>query len=239
MNIILFEDLEKENPLPIEDPRSQHIIKVLKLRTGDSFTAGCIPGLYGTGKIQQISKKVLTFSFTLKEDPKVPAPIHLLIGHPRPIFAKRMLKDLTSLGVSSLIFTSAELGEKSYLSSKLWKEQGYQEFLIQGAQQAGTSYIPEVSVQYSLEKSVSLLPDRGTRICLHPGKEYPLLAEKELLQWEPVSIAIGPERGWTENEAEALREKGFSMVQMGERILKTETACTTAVSAVLVKRGLL
>ena len=52
----------------------------------------------------------------------------------------------------------------------------------------------------------------------------------------PVTLAIGPERGWSAGERDLLRGRGFEMVHLGSRVLRTETACVAAVA--IVKAGL-
>ena len=42
MNIVLFEALEHQNTLGLDDYRAKHIKKILKLKEGDSFKAGVI-----------------------------------------------------------------------------------------------------------------------------------------------------------------------------------------------------
>ncbi|RZA06175.1 MAG: RsmE family RNA methyltransferase, partial [Proteobacteria bacterium] len=41
---------------------------------------------------------------------------------------------------------------------------------------------------------------------------------------EPVTLAIGPEGGWIPYEIDLLKEAGLQPVQLGERILRVETA---------------
>ena len=47
-----------------------------------------------------------------------------------------------------------------------------------------------------------------------------------------ILLAIGPEGGWNDFELELMNEKGFQSFSMGERILKTETACVAALSII-------
>ena len=43
---------------------------------------------------------------------------------------------------------------------------------------------------------------------------------------QPVTLAIGPEGGWIPYEIDLLRASGLNPVQLGERILRVETAVT-------------
>ncbi|MGF6327455.1 16S rRNA U1498 N3-methylase RsmE [Pseudomonas sp. BS3782 TE3695] len=43
---------------------------------------------------------------------------------------------------------------------------------------------------------------------------------------EPVTLAIGPEGGWIPYEIDLLGKSGLQPVQLGERILRVETAVT-------------
>jgi len=52
-------------------------------------------------------------------------------------------------------------------------------------------------------------------------------------------VAIGPERGWSARERDLLRARGFELVHLGPRVLRTETACVAAVAVVKSRLGLL
>jgi RsmE family RNA methyltransferase len=50
-------------------------------------------------------------------------------------------------------------------------------------------------------------------------------------------LAIGPERGWSDGERNHLEEAGFLRLSLGERALRTETACVAAAVLALEKIG--
>jgi len=52
-------------------------------------------------------------------------------------------------------------------------------------------------------------------------------------------LAVGSERGWSDREREELEEAGFLRLSMGDRALRTETACIAAAVLALEKIGAL
>ena len=66
---------------------------------------------------------------------------------------------------------------------------------------------------------------------------FPSLSTFKMKKGEELTIAIGSERGWTQNEREAFFSEGFISYSMGKRILRTETALTSALSVLLANNG--
>jgi RsmE family RNA methyltransferase len=54
-----------------------------------------------------------------------------------------------------------------------------------------------------------------------------------------VVLAFGAERGWSAAERALLRESGFTFAHLGERVLRTETACLVAITLIRAKLGLI
>ena len=53
----------------------------------------------------------------------------------------------------------------------------------------------------------------------------------------PLVIAIGPEQGWADRDRELLRRHGFYLAHLGQRVLRVETACISAISIIKSKLG--
>ena len=47
------------------------------------------------------------------------------------------------------------------------------------------------------------------------------------------TLAVGPERGWSRTERDQLRKRGFTLLSMGSRVLRQETAVVASLSQVV------
>ena len=210
----------------------------------------------GTARVESWDGSVMSFSFEPKTAAPPLRPVELLLGFPRPIQANRILKDLASLGVRRIRMAATALGEKSYAESSIFKDKEFRRPLLEGAEQAGNPRLPLVEVYPTLTSglaSLSPLADGEERWALDPYRSNLRFGSAfgdedqgngrgaPVRDAAPTSIllAVGSERGWTEAELDALAENGFRFASLGDRILRTETACCAAVSIALAALGLL
>lgn len=238
MNLILFEEHERGIPLPKRDPRAVHLLKVLHKTVGDYFDAGVLGGQRGVGCIECInSDGSIEVSLDLREKPLPRLLIRLAVGFPRPIQVRRLLRDMANMGVEAIDLVGTELGEKSYRDTTLLTDGGARDALIEGAVQARDTLLPVLAVYPSLGAWLTARPwHRGARLIaadnVRPTGIFACLASET----RAVVIAIGSERGWSEQEREQMESAGFTRLSLGERALRTETACVAAVS--LAAQGL-
>lgn len=238
MNIILFLPHEVQLPLPRSDDRSRHILEVLKCAPGDSFDAGIVNGARGRGTLESIASDRLTLSFAWRGEVEAPAPIHLIVGLPRPQTARDLLRECASLGVRSIDFVYTDRGEPSYGQSSLWKTNAWKNQLMAGAGQAFGTRIPEVRHGIPLEQAVLETATSDTRLVLDNYE-----GASRLGSWTPaptgiVTLAVGAERGWSPTERSLFRASGFTFHHLGDRVLRVETATIAAVSLIKGRLGL-
>lgn len=232
MNIILFTESELLRPLLDTDRRSRHIRRILKLKEGDILKAGLVNGNRGTATIEKMTAGSIVLTFRL-DRPTLPLkPVRIICGLPRPQQVKRILRDCASMGLSHLWFAQTGLGEKSYRDSPLWKNNAWQHCVVDGVEQSGGTLIPDVRLFNRLKDCLSDLPvSDSNRFFLDTGTP-----ERDSLRsvtgfagvLPPVTICIGPERGWTPDERNLLLSHHCIPVSLGDHILRTDTACIAA-----------
>ena len=236
MNIVLFEALDPQNTLGLDDYRAKHIKKILKLKEGDSFKAGVIDTSTGVSTITRLGEKQIEFTYA-RERPAEPLyPITLLVGMVRPISMRRILREAVSLGVKRLILTPTDTGEKSYIRAGLYTSGEYRSILLDGAMQSGHCRLPEVVFGTSLDEEY---PYQGVKIALDNIEGSISLDRVDMDPENGVTLAVGPERGFSDRERILFKERGFILASFGTRILRTETVCSAAVGVLLSRLGFL
>lgn len=243
MNLILFEPAELAAPLPRTDPRAEHILKVLRRQIGDTFDVGLVDGPLGKGTLAAISDATLTLTFVWGPAPAPADPITLLLGLPRPQTARDILRDATTLGVGALHFVATERSDPNYAAATLWTSGEWRRHCLAGAAQAFATRLPAVTSNHTLATALATLPAPAdssvTRLALDNYEATCPLSECHIMGGTPVALALGPERGWGPADRAALRAHGFTLVHLGNRVLRSETAVIAAITLVRARLGLL
>jgi 16S rRNA (uracil1498-N3)-methyltransferase len=234
VNLILFEPEETQRPLPRDDRRARHILDVLRRKPGESFDAGLIDGPRGKATLEAIDATSLRLRFQWGAEPPALEPIVLIVGLPRPQTARKILEEATALGVLAMHFVASERGEPGYGRSKLWSSGEWRRHLIAGAEQAFTTRLPAVTWGRTLAEAAGDVEASGSRIALDNYESPARLGASAMVA--PVTLVLGPERGWSNAERRLLRDSGFQFAHLGERVLRVETACVAAIA--LARAGL-
>lgn len=214
-----------------KDERAFHIIHILGAQVGSSLYAGLIDGLSGKAVVESISDGFVSLSLCFNLDGEGLFPLTLVVGLSRPPTIKKILKEASALGVCEFVLCGTENSEKSYRQSKLFRDEALQRVLIEGAQQAGSTSLPRVSIKGNLSKALAgFSRDDGANL-LALDNNRPSISLTDFWRKAGSSsknsktvLAVGSERGWTNNELDNLEDAGFTLCRMGQRVLRVETA---------------
>jgi RsmE family RNA methyltransferase len=152
MNVILFEshELRPDNTVILADRRSEHIVKILALKPGDTARVGLVNGPIGSGEILTIEEEKgtarIVLRFTSKEETPARPLCDLILALPRPIMLKRIFSQAATMGVGSIYLINGNRVEKSFFQANLLKKENYRTFLLQGLEQAKDTLLPEVNI---------------------------------------------------------------------------------------------
>ena len=245
MNLLLFasNEIRPDNTVCLQDRRSEHIIKILGCKPGDTIRAGVINGPVGSGEILAIRGKgknaevVLRFS-AQDNEPEHPA-VDLIMGLVRPIMLKRVLAQVTSLGVGRIFLINGSRVEKSFFASGLLKDEQYRPYLLQGLEQAKVTRLPQVTIHKRFKPFIedyipTVAGDYHRMLVAHPEGGADLRQTVGINIKGRTLLAVGPEGGWVDFEVEKFIEYSFVPISMGNRILRTDTAVVALLAQLLL-----
>jgi 16S rRNA (uracil1498-N3)-methyltransferase len=225
MNLMLLTEKEAREGLPLTDARARHLLKTLHIGIGARVHVGIRNSKRGIAVILTTDPR-LNFGIRWEESVQTMLPLDVIVGLPRPQSARKILHDLSSLGARKIRFFRPAKGDPAYATSTLWTTNEWLELVEKGAEQACSALIPEVAHHASLAEAISACPSNGLRMALDPYEATgPLGAPPKGPRPTSAILAIGPERGWDGAERTTLRDAGFELRHLGDRILRVESAC--------------
>ena len=228
MNLLLLEeaDFVASDRAVLQGRRLKHLHEVHRAEAGDQLRVGRLGGSMGRGTLLALDEQHAELQVELDQPPPAKLPLTLLLALPRPKMLKRVLQTVAAMGVPRLVLLNSYRVEKSFWQTPFLDPEALREQLILGLEQARDTVLPEVSIEKRFKPFVEdRLPQLAAGTCGlvgHPG-DFPTCPRAV---GGPVTLAIGPEGGWIPYEVDMLREAGLAPVQLGERILRVETAVT-------------
>lgn len=228
MNLLLLEDgdfVAADRAL-LSGRRLKHLHEVHRAAVGNSLRVGRLNGLMGTGQLLRLDAEQAELSVALEQSAPGKLPLTLLLALPRPKMLRRVLQTISAMGVPRVVLLNSYRVEKSFWQTPFLEPVAVREQLILGLEQARDTVLPEIIIEKRfkpfVEDRLPALAAGSLGLIGHPGA-YPACPRAVD---QAVTLAIGPEGGWIPYEVEMLQQAGLQPVQLGERILRVETAVT-------------
>ncbi|MEB0042168.1 MULTISPECIES: 16S rRNA (uracil(1498)-N(3))-methyltransferase [unclassified Pseudomonas] len=228
MNLLLLEDADfiSADRVVLRDRRLKHMQEVHRAVVGDTLRVGQLGGLLGSAELMRLENHEAELRINLDRAPPAKLPLTLLLALPRPKMLRRVFQTIATMGVPRVILLNSYRVEKSFWQTPFLEPEAIREQLILGLEQARDSVLPEIIIEKRfkpfVEDRLPQLVEGTLGLVGHPG-DYPA-CPRGIAQ--PVTLAIGPEGGWIPYEVDLLNKAGLQPVQLGERILRVETAVT-------------
>lgn len=209
---------------------ANHIMRVLRLRDGDSLTLfDGRGGEYGA-RIAGLRKD--SVSVDVQEHRAIEREsaldLTLVQGVSRGERMDWVMQKATELGVRRIVpvLTERSVVRLDERQSER-KLQHWRAIVVSACEQCGRNRVPEVTAPLGLYETLRAIDPDSTRVLLSPAGT---LRARDLARPSRITMLIGPEGGLSDNEEEAAVVAGFKRVQLGPRILRTETAAIAALA---------
>lgn len=216
---------------------AHHITHVLRHVPGDALEVCDGAGFDYDCVITDAGDPVVCDIIARKRSAVEPAiELTLVQGLPKADKMEWIIQKNTELGVSKFIPLSCERSLiKLDPKKKNQKEDRWQKIALSGAKQSGRGLIPTVEEACTLNHFLATVTDYDAVIVLYEDEHSVSLREvlSAIPEAKKLALLIGPEGGWAPEEIEKMRAAGVKTAGLGPRILRTETAGMTAVTACL------
>jgi 16S rRNA (uracil1498-N3)-methyltransferase len=200
---------------------SKHIVKVLRKQEGDIlhvtnglgiiFTVEIVIGMDTKCQVKIISEE--------KQKP-LNYQLHLAVAPTKMNDRYEwFLEKATEIGVTSITPIICERSEKKFI-----KSERFEKIIQSAAKQSLQSYFPLLNEAVSLKEFIKSNSKKGTLLIAH-CEETERKSLKEMIEKrQELTLLIGPEGDFSDNEIKFALENGFIPVTLGETRLRTETA---------------
>ncbi len=220
-------------PCKLTPEASHHLLKVLRFAIGDEiFIFNNTINEYRC-TIEAIHGKLAIASITETSTPEVESPlkIHLAQGIARGDKMDWIIQKAVELGVAEItpIFT-AHTQVKLTAQKQEKRMDHWQKVIISACEQSGRVKLPKLNEPMKLDSWI-WMEKPGTTLALATQGDTKLKDIAETCPEAPINIAIGPEGGFSQDENYLFEDNNCTLLKLGPRIMRTETAGLAAIAA--------
>lgn len=232
------ETLTVGQEFPLPDTTFRHAIQVLRLNAGEPLILFNGTGGEYQARITSVSKRTASALIESFSPIDTESPLHLTLAIAiiKPDKMDFALQKAVELGVASIQPLITQRSVIRIGKDKVDKKTQHWEGIVQAAcEQSGRTRLPALDTPQTLESWLEQ-PMEGTRLILAPGN-YPRINALPAALPAPITLLIGPEGGFTDEEVDMCVKTGVTAASLGPRILRAETASITALALLQQRYG--
>jgi 16S rRNA (uracil1498-N3)-methyltransferase len=214
--------VEPGDSLTLPEGEAHHVLKVLRGRSGDLLEVvdarrRLFLSELGAGREARVLEAIGGSAGT-------DLAVHLYQAVPKGRHMDLVVEKATELGAECIVPLVTERGVVRIEGGG--KVERWRRVAESAARQSLQLRVPEVSEPVSFREAARRAGRGG--VLLHNGEGLPRL--EGVVGSAPVSLLVGPEGGWSEEEMEIAGAAGLSFAQLGPYRLRSETAGMVAVA---------
>ncbi|WP_386689239.1 16S rRNA (uracil(1498)-N(3))-methyltransferase [Lonepinella sp. MS14437] len=232
------ESLENQSQCQLSEDAANHVGRVLRMQVGEKLELFDGSNYIYPAQITESSKKMVSIAILDRQldDRESPLKIHLGQVISRGERMEFTIQKSVELGVNVITpLWSERCGVKLDAERMEKKIQQWQKIAIAACEQCGRNVVPEIRPMMKLQDWCAE-QDGTLKLNLHPRANYSIKTLPQIPA-AGVRLLIGSEGGLSPQEIQQTKQQGFTDILLGKRVLRTETAALTAITALQVCFG--
>lgn len=218
---------------------AEHVARVLRMGVGDPLVLFNGDGHDYAAIITEAGKRQVVVNVAAAEAVHRESPLQLVLaqGVARGEKMDLIVQKATELGVSAIVPLATERSEVKLDGDRAAKRLAHWQAVVASAcEQSGRAVVPAIAAPQPLAAWLASLGSQDAlRLALLPEGTL----RSNALRPTPAGalLVVGPEGGLGDRDIAALTAHGFAGLQLGPRILRTETAGLAAIAALQALHG--
>lgn len=235
----LYIDAALDGTSVVLDAESAHYLgRVLRCREGEEIIAFNAQGTERSATIESLAKRrpVVALGARIDPLPEPNKPILLLQALVKSDAMDLIIQKATELGADSVFSVRTDFSVVRLDQERQSRRLAHWNRIATNAcEQCGRHRLPNFAIFGSLEDAMSALPSDSKRIAFDTTSRIPLTTIDTNVSG--ISLAVGPEGGFSPGESKTLANFGFAMHSLGPRTLRAETAAIAALVSAQILLG--
>lgn len=228
--------LTVNNEIVLGDDATQHI-RVLRLKVNATVILFNGEGGQYHATLTDVQKRSCRARIDSFQETNNESPLHLHLGQviSRGDRMEFVIQKAVELGVNEITpLISERCGVKIDAQRMHKKQLQWQKIAIAACEQSGRNHVPVIHETQDLA-IWSASEDNSTKLTLHPRANLSINTLNDNISH--IRLLIGPEGGLSDNEIKLTESLNFTETLLGPRVLRTETAALTAITALQCRFG--
>jgi 16S rRNA (uracil1498-N3)-methyltransferase len=224
----------RENAITLDGDETRHLRDVLRLRAGDEVSVFDGVGCEFTCSIIEVGKKRTELRVIEKISPTSPeSPLDITLAATVLNGEKYdlVIQKAVELGVKALIPLQTIRGDVKVKDAAKRLER-WRRIALEATKQSGRAKLMRIAEPATFDSIIAASNENIVLFSERDGADFStIVADKK------ITALIGPKGGWDDSELEAARAGAVSIITLGGRILRAETAAISITAILQYKFG--
>jgi 16S rRNA (uracil1498-N3)-methyltransferase len=228
---------------------AHHLINVMRVRQGEKVILFDGSGWEFQARVERVGRNGVDLSLLSREevDRELGFELTLAVALPKGERQKWLVEKAVELGVSRVVPLWTQRSVAQPIQQALDR---LRRAVIEASKQCGRNWLMEIAEPMDFSDYIEATRDRTWRWLAHPYTEgaagHGQRGERMVRFTHPtesaeapseIFLAVGPEGGFTGDEAAAAAKAGWQIVDLGPRTLRVETAAIVLAAIAAEARG--
>ena len=230
-----------EAVVELDERRSHHLVRVLRLGVGDAVEAFDGRGNAFDATVEVADARRCRLRLGRRLEHRVESPLAITLGQCLSTADKMdwTIEKAVELGVATIVPLASARAQLKLDADRASRKLGHWRNIVESAcTQSGRSVLPALHAPCRLTDFLAgPWPEPAPRRLLLDPRAPRRLSQAGIDARSSLVLLVGPESGLADEELQAAQQAGFEPVSIGRRTLRTETAGLAAIAALQALAG--